>query len=212
MIRVVVLDHHPATCAGVNAILHEHAGVVPVGVAADRRALWPLLYRADPDVVVLDDLRLCLAVRARCPQARVVLHSAQADDSACGLASVEGLARGARPSAAMGLWRMIVPAAFAGAHALVDKRCSPAELVAAVRGDNPLPVITPRLQRHAAAQLSPTDRAILAMRLAGTPDREIAATIGIDPRAIGARNAHIVDVLSGRPVAALDGAGELHAG
>jgi DNA-binding NarL/FixJ family response regulator len=188
MIRVVVLDHHPATCAGVNAILQEHAGVVPVGVAADRRALWPLLYRTDPDVVVLDDLRLCLAVRARCPQARVILHSAQAG------------------------FRMIVPAAFAGAHALVDKRCSPAELVAAVRGDNPLPVITPRLQRHAAAQLSPTDRAILAMRLAGTPDREIAATIGIDPRAIGARNAHIVDVLSGRPVAALDRAGELHAG
>jgi len=55
MIRVVVLDHNPATCAGVNAILREHAGVVPVGVAADRRALWPLLYRADPDVVVVDD-------------------------------------------------------------------------------------------------------------------------------------------------------------
>ena len=51
-----------------NAILHEHAGVVPVGVAADRRALWPLLYRADPDVVVVDDLRVGLAVRARQPR------------------------------------------------------------------------------------------------------------------------------------------------
>ena len=68
MISVVVLDHHPATCAGVNAILQEHAGVVGVGFAADRRALWPLLYRTDPDVVVLDDLRHCLAVRARHPQ------------------------------------------------------------------------------------------------------------------------------------------------
>jgi DNA-binding NarL/FixJ family response regulator len=188
MIRVVVLDHHPSTCAGVNAILHEHAGVVPVGVAADRRALWPLLYRTDPDVVVLDDLRLCLAVRARHPKARVVLHAADAG------------------------FAMVVPAAFAGAHALVDKRCSPAELVAAIRAENGLPVITPRLQRHAAAQLDPTDRAILAMRLAGTPDREIAATVGMDPRALGARNAHIVDLLSGRAVAALDGPGELHAG
>ena len=98
MIRVVVLDHHPATCAGVNAILQEHAGVVPVGVAADRRALWPLLYPADPDVVVLDDLRLCLAVRARAPKARVVLHAANAG------------------------FRMLVPAVFAGAQLTKRRR------------------------------------------------------------------------------------------
>jgi DNA-binding NarL/FixJ family response regulator len=188
MIRVVVLDHHPATCAGVNAILHEHAGVIPVGAAADRQALWPLLYRTDPDVVVLDDLRLCLAVRARHPQARVVLHAAGAG------------------------FDLIVPAAFAGAHALVDKTCAPQELVAAVRGEHALPVITPRLQRRAAERLGGTDRAILAMRLARTPDREIAATVGLDPRALAARNAAIAGALSGAPVAALDGAGELHAG
>jgi DNA-binding NarL/FixJ family response regulator len=188
MIRVVVLDHHPSTCAGVNAILQEHAGVIPVGVAADRRALWPLLYRTDPDVVVLDDLRLCLAVASRHPKARIVLHTSAAR------------------------FGLIVPAAFAGASALVDKRCSPAELVAAVRGDTPLAPITPRLQRHAAAKLSGTDRAILAMRLAGTPDREIALTVGLDPRAIVARNMRIVEQLSGGRVAALDDAGELHAG
>jgi len=187
MIRVVVLDHHPATCAGVNAILHEHAGVVGVGVAADRRALWPLLYRTDPDVVVLDDLRLCLSVRARAPKARVILHAAGAG------------------------FGMIVPVAFAGAHALVDKTCAPAELVAAIRGETGLPGITPRLQRQAAARLGPNDRAILAMRLAGTPDRDIAATVNLDSRALAARNAQIVGVLSGRAVAALDGAGELHA-
>jgi DNA-binding NarL/FixJ family response regulator len=188
MIRVVVLDHHPATCAGVNAILREHAGVVPVGVAADRRELWPLVYRTDPDVVVLDDLRLCLAVRARAPRARVVLHTANAG------------------------FAMIVPAAFAGAHALVDKTCAPAELVGAVRGHAALPMITPPLQRAAAAKLGGTDRAILAMRLAGTPDAEIAATVGLDPRALAARNAAIAEALSGGPVAALDRPGELHAG
>ena len=188
MIRVVVLDRHPATCAGVNAILSEHAGVVGVGSAVDRQALWPLLYRTDPDVVVLDDLRLCLALRARHPQARVVLHAAGAG------------------------FGMIVPAAFAGAHAIVDKTCSPQELVAAIRGDRPLPVITPRLQRTAAVKLGGTDRAILAMRLAGTPDREIATTVGLDPRALTARNATIVGVLSGAAVAALDDASELHAG
>ena len=185
MIRVVVADRHPATCAGVNAILAEHAGIVGVGSAADRQALWPLLYRTDPDVVVLDDLGACLAVRARHPRSRVVLHV----DGAFGL---------------------VVPARLAGAHALVDKACSPAELVAAVRGRQPLPPVTARAQRQAAAPLSGTDRAILAMRLAGTPDREIARIVGLDPRArAGPRIAAIV---SGAAVGALDRAGELHAG
>ena len=62
-------------------------------------------------------------------------------------------------------------------------------------------------------KLGGTDRAILAMRLAGTPDREIAATVGLRRRARSRpATAAIVGVLSGRAVAALDGAGELHAG
>ncbi len=184
MIRVVVADRHPATCAGVNAILAEHAGIVGVGTAADRESLWPLLYRTDPDVVVLDDLRTCLAVRARHPRSRVVAHV----DGAFGL---------------------VVPARIAGADALVDKACSPGELVLAVRGESSLPPVTARLQRQAAAPLSGADRAILAMRLAGTPDREIARVVGLDPRALASRVAAIV---SGTAVGALDRAGELHAG
>ena len=76
--------------------------------------------------------------------------------------------------------------------------------MAAIRGESALPIITPRLQRHAAAKLGGTDRAILAMRLAGTPDREIAEVVGLDPRAMTARNAAIVDVLSGRTVERVD--------
>ena len=184
MIRVVVADRHPATCAGVNAILAEHAGIVGVGTAADRELLWPLLYRTDPDVVVLDDLRTCLTVRARHPRSRAVLHV----DGAFGL---------------------VVPARLAGAHALVDKACTPAELVQAVRGEHELPPVTARSQRQAAEPLGGADRAILAMRLAGTPDREIARIVGLDPRALGARIAAIV---SGAAVGPLDRAGELHAG
>jgi DNA-binding NarL/FixJ family response regulator len=184
MIRVVVADRHPATSAGVTAILAEHAGLVGVGAAADRQALWPLLYRTDPDVVVLDDLRTCLAVRARHPRARVVAHV----DGAFGL---------------------VVPARLAGAHALVDKACGPAELVLAVRGERPLAPVTARAQRAAAAPLCGTDRAILAMRLAGTADREIARIVGLDHRALAARVAAIV---SGTAVGALDRASELHAG
>ena len=47
------------------------------------------------------------------------------------------------------------------------------------------------------------------MRLAGTPDREVARIVGLDPRALGARVAAIV---SRTAVGALDRTGELHAG
>lgn len=180
MIRVAICDAHPTTRAGLEAILRSAAGVVPVGSVEDRRALLPLLYRADPDVVVVDDLRACLTVRAR--------HSARV--------------------VALTMHGGVVRAAFAGAAALVDKAAPTHELLAAIRGERPLPSITPRAQRLAAAPLDGTDRAILAMRLAGTADRDIAAVVGLPRDALAARCAAIV---SGA-VGALDRPRELHAG
>jgi DNA-binding NarL/FixJ family response regulator len=185
MIRVAILDHHPAMRAGLDAILGHAVGVAAVGAAADGRALWPLLYRSDPDVLLLDDVRACLAVRARYPRMRLVVYGT------------------AQP----------VSAAFAGADALVDKAAGMPELLAAIRGEHPLGPVTPRAQRQAAARLDGTDRAILAMRLAGTPDRELAAVVGLPRAALAARHAEILAALSsGAPVGAFDGARELHAG
>lgn len=179
MIRVAILDAHPVTRAGLEAILQEAAGVAPVGTAADRRALMPLLYRADPDVVVVDDLRACAKVRAR-HSARVVAHMADGD---------------------------LVRAAFAGAAALVDKAAPAHELLAAIRGERPLPPITPHAQRRAAQPLDTTDRAILAMRLAGTSDRDIAGVVGLSREALSSRCAAILSVAVG----ALDRPRELYA-
>jgi DNA-binding NarL/FixJ family response regulator len=189
MIRVAILDPHPAMRAGVEAILRDAPGIVPVGAVADRHALFPLLYRADPDVVIVDQLQLCVTVRARHPRPRVVLYAAGA-----GLDT-------------------IVPAAFAGAAAIVDKASGTHELLAAVRGERGLPTITPRLQRRAAERLSGTDRAIFAMRLAGTPNREIAATVGMPRNELSGRIAAILAALgSTASVSPLDSAGQLHAG
>ncbi len=189
MIRVAILDPHPALRAGVQAILGEAPGIVPVGAVGDRHALFPLLYRSDPDVVIVDQLQLCLTVRARHPRPRVVLYAAGAG------------------------FDTIVPAAFAGAAAIVDKGSRTHELLAAVRGERGLPTITPRLQRRAAERLGGTDRAILAMRLAGTRDRDIAATVGMPRGELAGRIAAIVAALgSSIPVGALDGASQLHAG
>ena len=167
-----MLDQHPATRAGLDAILRATEGVDPVGTAADRRELWPLLEQTDPDVVVIDDLRLALAVRTRFPLANVIVHTAGASED------------------------MIAPAAFAGASALVDKACSVEELVAAIRGERLLKPISPRMLRRAATPLDGPDRAILAMRLAGTPDREIAKIVGISHEVLAARSAAIVSRLA----------------
>ncbi|MDA0174749.1 hypothetical protein OJ998_36960 [Solirubrobacter taibaiensis] len=176
MIRVVVLDAHPATRTGLEAILRAAPGIVPVGAAEDRRALKPLLYRTDPDVVVLDDLRAAVDVRAR-----VVVHATGVD---------------------------VVRARFAGASALVDKAAPEHDLLAAIRGERPLPRITPHAQCRAAERLGVKDRAILAMRLAGTADRDIASVVGLSREALAGRCAAI---LAGS-VGTLDRPRELHAG
>jgi DNA-binding NarL/FixJ family response regulator len=195
MIGVAVLDPHPATRAGLERLVAETPGLVGAGAAGDPRALWPLLYRADPDVLLLgadrpaEALRLCLRVRGRQFRARVVVYAPHTG------------------------FDTMVPATFAGAHAVVDKAAGLAELLAAVRAPAPrLPALTPLMQRRAAARLEPLDRAILAMTLAGTPAREIARVVGLGSVALAARRARLLAVLCGSEVTgALDGARELHA-
>src|ERR687885_110936 len=53
-VRVAVLDRHPVARAGFDAILRAQPGLAPAGAVADEHALWPLLYRARPEVVVLE--------------------------------------------------------------------------------------------------------------------------------------------------------------
>jgi DNA-binding NarL/FixJ family response regulator len=182
MIRIAVLDRHPAVRAGVDATLREHPGLASAGTAADRRELWSLLYRARPDVVLVehdaggaDGLGVCLRLKAQLLGPRVVLCIAGADTS------------------------HVVPATLAGADAIVDKAADLRVLVHAIRvvgdGGRLMPAITPALQARAAARLAPRDRAIFAMRLADTPACDIATTVGLDGRALTSRVEAIVATL-----------------
>jgi len=158
-----------------------------VGSAADRSDLWPVLQASHPDVLVLGQpershaTELCRQVRSQHAACRVVLYS----------------------SAPIAL-----PAVLAGAHALVDKAEDLATLVDAVwivaSGGRMLPALTPESKREAAKRLTPVDRAILAMLLAGTSSSDAAAVTGLSRRELEGRRAAILATLAGRRVA-LDG-------
>ena len=75
------------------------------------------------------------------------------------------------------------------------RECAP-HTAPVARGEHALSHITPRLQAQAAARLSLADRAIFAMRLAGTAQREIAATVGLSVHDLDARTTSILATLS----------------
>jgi DNA-binding NarL/FixJ family response regulator len=182
MIRVAVLDPHPAMRAGLAAILRDAPGIVPVGAAADRHELWPLLYRTDPDVIVLDDLRLARRVRIESPRARVLLYSAAVTPE------------------------LVLAATIANVDGVVDKTAETQALLDALRavaaGERVLPEVGPRQRSRAASRLDPRDRPIFAMRLAGTSPREIAGVVGLGVSALNARIQAIVAQLTPAPAAA----------
>ncbi len=85
MIRVALLDDHPAVRAGLQAILANEHDLQLVGFAADEHALWPVLEGTRPAIIVLDlhhpgrdGLALCLQIKRQPDSPAVLLYSAQA--------------------------------------------------------------------------------------------------------------------------------------
>ncbi len=174
MIRIALLDDHPAIRLGLRAALAGEPGLIPVGSAATAAELPSLLYRTDPDVVLLDHrlpdadgLTLCLGLKAREPRRKVILYSAYADGS------------------------MTVPAAVAGADGLVHKAARPQELFETIRhvagGNRLLPYATPAQLEAAGGSLDPDDLPILAMLLDGTPHADIATTLRVGEAGLARR-------------------------
>jgi DNA-binding NarL/FixJ family response regulator len=184
MIRVAVLDDHPAVRAGLDAILEAEPDLVSVGFAADEEEVWPLLRRTQPAVIVLDvhhpgrdGLMLCLQIKGALHPPAVVLYSATTPAP------------------------LVVAATVAGADAVISKSSTTLDLLEAIRTvahtPRPLPKISARMRAEAAAMLDPFDHAILAMRLAGDPPAAIAATLGLPVAGVADRVAAIVVSLAG---------------
>jgi DNA-binding NarL/FixJ family response regulator len=185
MVRVAIVDGRLAVRHGYEAILRAHGGFAPVGSASGRHDLWPLAYRTDPELVLVgepegrDQLALCLDIAVKLPRARIVVV---AEDPGLALAAAFARVGG-------------VVAATADVCALLDA------LRAVARGESRLPDVSAAAQRRAAARLGTHDRAILAMRLAGTSERDIAATVGLRRAQLAGRYARIVAALRGGTVA-----------
>lgn len=168
MIRMLLVDDHPALRTGLTAVLRAEPGLVPLGTAADEEELWPALNRTKPDVVLLDyhlppadGLVLCRRIKRTMPPPKVLLYSAYADAS------------------------LVIPAVLAGADGVVNKGAPAPELYDAVRtvarGESVMPPISRELLDAARLHLDDEDVPVLMMALDGTPEGEIARTLGATP-------------------------------
>jgi len=198
MIRVAVLDDHPAVLAGLRRLIERSADLEPVAFVETDRELTGTLDERSADVVVVDydlgrgdGLAVCQRLKARPRPPKVVIYSAYAGPA---LAVTTRLAR---------------------ADGMVNKSEPVSALLSAIRrvagGETVLPEVPLDLRHAALGRLDGRDAPIAAMLLAGTSDADIAETLGLERRDVAARAHRIVarlradrmgPGLHGRPVLA----------
>ena len=168
MIRVAIVDDHPAVRVGLHAVIRSEPGLVPAGTASDGAGVAPMLYRTRPDVILLDyhlpdadGLTLCRQIKSEPLAPAVILYSAFADEA------------------------MTVPAIVAGADGVLHKGGPARELFEAIRqvarGGDAMPPVSPALFEAAGQALAPDDLPILGMLLDRTPPAEIGDTLRLEP-------------------------------
>ena len=174
MIRILIVDDHPAMRAGLTAVLRAEPGFVPLDAATADHDLWPTLNRTKPDVVVLDyhlpgddGLVLCRRIKRQVPAPGVLLYSAYADAA------------------------LTIPARLAGVDGLISKAAPANELYDAIRrvarGERVLPPISRELLDDAGNRLKSDELPILGMTIEDTPLLDIAATLGVEPSEVAHR-------------------------
>jgi DNA-binding NarL/FixJ family response regulator len=192
MIRVVVIEDHPALRAGVRTVIDSEPGLVFVGESnGSEESVWPLLRRTRPDVVLLDyhlpstdGLQLCHHIKRQITPPRVLIYSAYASPP------------------------LALPALLANADGLIDKGLQARDLFESIRivcrGERLIPEVSRYLMSEALEQLEPDDRPVVGMLLDGAADAEIAEVLRVEPadiehatRRILARLSATVQIASG---------------
>ena len=179
MIRLAVLDDHPAVLGGLERLAERAPDLQPVAFVETEAALRHALDQRSADVVIVDydlargdGLAVCQRLKQRSPGPRVVVYSAYAG-SALGVA-----------------------ARAAGVDGLVGKSEPVADLLAAVRrvaqGETVLPELQPDAQQAAMCRLREDDLAVGTMLLINTPHEVIAETLNVGQDEVGWRARRIV--------------------
>ncbi len=174
MLRVAVVDDHHAVRLGLQAAIRAEPGLAVTGVSADGAGVPAMLRAASPDVVLLDyrlpdtdGLSLCRTIKGQSSAPGVILYSAFADAA------------------------MIVPAAVAGADAIVHKGGHTRGLLDTIRlvarGGKAMPAVPPGLLEAVGALLDEQDLPVLALLLEGAEPAVIAEALALVPDELAGR-------------------------
>jgi DNA-binding NarL/FixJ family response regulator len=170
VIRVAVVDDHPALRAGLQTVLDSEPHIRFVGGSdgADEN-VWPMLNLIRPDVLLLDyhlprgdGLQLCYRIKQDVPAPRVIIFTAYASAT------------------------LALPATLARADGILAKGAGARDLFRAIRlvyaGEELLPPISARVLEEASEDLLGDDRALVGMLLDGASEADVAQTLRVPPR------------------------------
>jgi DNA-binding NarL/FixJ family response regulator len=182
---LVIVDDHPAVRAGLRGLVDDEPDLFVTATAATAREGFQAIADNRPQIALIDlnlpdddGLHLCLRTRALPQPPRVVIYSAFANPA------------------------LAVKAAIAGADCVLAKTASPRALIAVLRGELK-PPLDPRALRAAGASLETEELAILGMLANGVSEREMAATLNLEPEAaLARRSAMLAKLGRRRPLAA----------
>jgi DNA-binding NarL/FixJ family response regulator len=188
MIRLALLDDHPAVLVGLQRVIEQEADIVVVGAAPTAPELARQLGDRRPDVVVVDHdvarsdgLSQCRRIKDRPQPPAVIIYSAFDKQS------------------------LALSAHVAHADAVVDKAEPVSSLLDAIRtvarGETALPSLPRGTYDFAAARLDSEDLPIFAMLLDGETVPAIAEVLRAEPEEIAWRVQRVIGRL--RPGASI---------
>jgi DNA-binding NarL/FixJ family response regulator len=190
IIRVLVVDDHPALRASLDGLLRSEPDMHCVGAIHGTDGVLDAVHQRRPDVVVLDHsfagadgLTMCFRLKQRPNAPAVVLYSAYVEQV------------------------FAVPVAIAQADATVAKTAPVNELLVSIRRVAAGPLerspLDPELIEAASARLQVDDLAVARMLLAATPVVDIAHALDLSVAEVRSRALRIIRRLqAGRRVRA----------
>jgi DNA-binding NarL/FixJ family response regulator len=179
MIRLALLDDHPAVLSGLQRLLAPARDMEVLAAAADEVALAHELRGRRPDILIVDydpdrgdTLSLCRRIKSRPGTPRVLVYTAYAGPA------------------------LTIAARAAQADGLLDKGEPPRAVMAAIRriadGETVMPTVSRSEFEAAVARLDDTDLPLFAMLLDGAPVPVVAEGLRIDERQAARRAQKIV--------------------